>query len=291
MVTKMPESLPLAPGLYIVATPIGNLRDITLRALDVLAGADLLVCEDTRVTGKLVEALGLPKKKMLSYNDHNADSRRGGVLAALAEGKSVALASDAGMPLVSDPGYKLVRDCLDLGIQVTTVPGPSAVLAALQLSGLPPDKFVFLGFLPPKTAARKKFLAAWAAVPATLVAFETGPRLASSLADMAEVLGADRPAAVAREITKKFEESRRDTLSRLAAMYSEEDPPKGEIVVVIGPPEEKAVAADDLDARIKEALKGMSVRDAAAFVAQATGAPKKKVYERALALGKDNDRG
>jgi 16S rRNA (cytidine1402-2'-O)-methyltransferase len=274
----------LSPGLYLVATPIGNLRDITLRALDVLSAASLVVCEDTRMTGKLLSAFSL-KKKMLSYNDHNAPRQRGTVLEAISAGGAVAMVSDAGMPLVSDPGYKLVRDCLDQGFTVTSVPGANAPLAALQLSGLPPDRFVFLGFLPPKSPARRKVFTEWATAQATLIMFETGPRLQDSLADMASVLG-NRPAAVVREITKMFEESRRGTLPELATHYDAEGPPKGEIVVVIGPPPEETVSAETLEFQLRRALKDMSVRDAAAFVAQASGQPKKKIYEMALRIGK-----
>jgi len=279
---KKPVPAALEPGLYLVSTPIGNLRDVTLRALDVLGAADLVVCEDTRVTGKLLEAFDL-KKKMLPYNDHNAGRQRGPIIEAISGGQAVAMVSDAGTPLVSDPGFKLVRDCLDLGLTVTSVPGANAPLAALQLSGLPSDRFVFLGFLPPKQQARRTALQEWAAVKATLVIFETGPRLQESLADMADVLGA-RTAAVVREITKKFEESRRGLLPHLAAHYETEGPPKGEIVIVIGPPEEERVSDETLEAQLRRALKSMSVRDAAAFVAQASGESKKKIYDMALNL-------
>lgn len=277
------RTVDLQPGLYLVATPIGNLRDITLRALDVLGAADLVVCEDTRVTAKLFHAYGL-QKKTISYNDHNADKQRGPLLEKLGNGAKVALVSDAGTPLVSDPGYKLVRDALDLGIPVVPVPGPSAPLAALQLSGLPTDRFVFTGFCPPKREARKKFLQEWAAVKATLLIFETGPRLPDSLRDMADIFSADRPAAVVREITKKFEESRRGTISELAAWYADNEA-LGEIVVVIGPAESKVASDADIETQLKKALETMSVRDAAAFVAAATGEPKKRVYEMALHLG------
>ena len=274
----------LQPGLYLVATPIGNLRDITLRALDVLGAADLVVCEDTRVTAKLLAAYGL-QKKTISYNDHNADKQRAPLLAKLGNGARVALVSDAGTPLVSDPGYKLVRDALDLGIAVTPVPGPSAPLSALQLSGLPTDRFVFTGFCPPKSEGRKKSFQEWMNTKATLLIFETGPRLADSLRDMAEIFGADRPAAVVREITKKFEEARRDTLDNLAAHYADNEA-LGEIVVVVGPAGDAACSDADIKAQLKKALETMSVRDAAAFVAAATGQPKKRVYELALTIGK-----
>ena len=283
---KTLESAPLAPGLYLVATPIGNLRDITLRALDVLGAADLVVCEDTRVSGKLMQAYGM-KARLLPYNDHNADRQRGPIIEKLTAGGRVALISDAGTPLVSDPGFKLVRDCLDLGIAVTAVPGANAVLPALQLSGLPCDRFTFAGFAPPKTVARQEWLRGLAEAPGTLVVYETGPRLAASLADMAAVLGADRPAAVVREITKMFEESRRGTLGALAAEYADAPPPKGEIVVVVGAGVAGAATPEQIDAMLRAALAGMSVRDAAAHVAAATGLPKKRIYERALQVQAD----
>ncbi len=278
------DTAALPPGLYLVATPIGNLRDITLRAIDVLAGADVVVCEDTRVTAKLLNAYDI-KKKTIAYNDHNADKQRGPVLEMLGGGGRVALVSDAGTPLVSDPGFKLVRDALDLGIPVTPVPGACAPVAALQIAGLPTDRFVFVGFLPPKSGARRTALQEWAATPATLVMFESGPRLAASLADMAAVFGADRPAAVVREITKKFEESRRGTLAELAAWYADNEA-LGEIVVLAGPGAAPVATEDDIEAQLSAALKTMSVRDAAAAVAAATGQPKKKIYEIALKLGR-----
>lgn len=278
------DTAALPPGLYLVATPIGNLRDITLRALDVLAGVDVVVCEDTRVTAKLLNAYDI-KKKTIVYNDHNADKQRGPVLEMLGGGGRVALVSDAGTPLVSDPGFKLVRDALDLGIPVTPVPGACAPVAALQIAGLPTDRFVFIGFLPPKSGARRTALQEWLHTPATLVMFESGPRLAASLADMAAVFGADRPAAVVREITKKFEESRRGTLAELAAWYADNEA-LGEIVVLAGPGAAPVATEGDIEEQLAAALKTMSVRDAAAFVAAATGEPKKKVYEMALRLGR-----
>lgn len=285
---KTLETAPLAPGLYLVATPIGNLRDITLRALDVLAAADLVVCEDTRVSGKLMQAYGI-KAKLLPYNDHNAGKQRGPIVEKLAAGGRVALISDAGTPLISDPGYKLVRDCLDLGIMVTTLPGANAVLSALQLSGLPSDRFTFAGFSPAKTVGRKEWLQTLVSAPGTLVIYETGPRLAAALADMAAVLGGEREAAVVREITKMYEESRRGTLASLAEAYAGEDAPKGEIVVVIGTGTEKEASAEDVDDMLRAALATLSVRDAAAHVAAATGLPKKQIYERALQVQNDTE--
>ena len=278
----------LTPALYIVATPIGNLGDLTMRARDILAAADMVACEDTRITGKLLTAFGL-KRPLIAYNDHNADKVRPTLLDALRQGKAVALVSDAGTPLVSDTGYKLVRDVAAAGLAVTAAPGPSALLTALVLAGLPTDRFLFAGFLPPKSGARRTALGELAAVPATLVFYESGPRLAASLADMAAVLG-DRPAAVARELTKLFEEVRRDPLSALAAHYAEAGPPKGEIVVVVGAPAAQAASADTLDAALRRALADNSTRDAAALVAWETGLPRKQVYARALELAREQTR-
>jgi 16S rRNA (cytidine1402-2'-O)-methyltransferase len=271
----------LAPGLYLVATPIGNLADITLRALDVLKRADVVACEDTRVTGKLLAHYGI-RAELLRYDDHSGEAARAALLKRIGAGASVALVSDAGTPLVSDPGYKLLREAAAQGIAIVPVPGASAALAALQVSALPPDRFLFAGFLPPKQAARRKAIAALAAVPATLVFYETGPRLAASLADLAEALG-PRPAAVARELTKLFEEVRRAPLDALAAQYRDA-PPKGEIAIVVGPPAEEEASAHDVDALLARALDVMSVRDAAASVAEASGQPRKDVYRRALQL-------
>lgn len=271
-----------APGLYLVATPIGNLDDITLRAMKLLAGADLIACEDTRMTGKLLTLLGLGRPPMTAYHEHNAERARPALLARLRQGAAVALVSDAGTPLLSDPGFRLVRDCLAGQIPVTSLPGPSALLPALQLSGLPCDRFLFAGFLPPKSAARRRSLSELAAVPATLLFYESPRRLAAALADMADILG-DRPAAVARELTKLHEELRRDLLSRLAIAYAE--PPKGEVVVVVGPPGAAPPAtAESLDDQLTAALRRMSARDAAALVAAALGLPRRQVYSRALAL-------
>ncbi|EKE78386.1 16S rRNA (cytidine(1402)-2'-O)-methyltransferase [Oceanibaculum indicum] len=284
---KITSAASLTPALYIVATPIGNLGDLTMRARDILASADLVACEDTRVTGKLLSAFGL-KRPLIAYNDHNADKVRPTLLDAVRQGKAVALVSDAGTPLISDPGYKLVRDAAEAGLAVTAAPGPSALLAALVLAGLPTDRFLFAGFLPPKSGARRTALGELASVPATLVFYESGPRLAASLADMAAVLG-DRPGAVARELTKLFEEVRRDPLSALAAHYAEAGPPKGEIVIVVGAPAEQEASADTLDAALRRALAGNSTRDAAALVAGETGLPRKQVYARALELAQERD--
>ncbi len=279
------EALPA--GLHIVATPIGNAADITLRALDVLRRVDLIACEDTRVTGTLLVRHAIGTRRF-AYNDHNAERVRPLLLERLRRGERVALVSDAGMPLVSDPGYKLVRAVIDEGLPVTTVPGASAPLAALALSGLPSDRFLFAGFLASRAAARRRELGELAVVPATLILFESARRLAVALADMASVLG-DRPAAVAREMTKRFEEIRRGSLVALAAHYAAAGPPKGEVVVVVGPPasappkndKEAAITLDDM---LRDALVGSSLRDAAAAVAIACGLPRRVVYARALAL-------
>lgn len=283
----IPAGSTLAPGLYVVATPIGNAADITLRALEVLGAADAIACEDSRVTAKLLARHGIAGK-LLPYHEHNAARMRPQILARLAAGERIALVSDAGTPLVSDPGYKLVRACIDAGVTVTPLPGPSAPLAALILSGLPSDRFLFAGFLPAKTAARRRNLSELAGVPATLLFFESAQRLPESLADMAEVLG-DRPAAVTREITKLFEECRRGSLRALAAHYREAGPPKGEIVVVCGGAADGAPAdaAESLDAQLTAALSHLSLKDAAAAVAAATGLPRKQVYARALQLASD----
>jgi len=258
------------------------LRDITLRALDILAAVDFIVCEDTRISGKLLKFFEI-EKKMVSYNDHNAARQRGSLLEKLGNGGRVALISDAGMPLVSDPGYKLVRDCLDLGIAVTSLPGANAPLTALQLSGLPSDKFSFLGFLPPKSEGRKKIMQEWAEVPGSLIVFESAPRLIESLRDMHEIWG-DRPAAVVRELTKMYEQVRRDSLSRLLFLYEEQGAPKGEIVIVVGAATRKEYNEEDLRDALQKALETMSIKEASAFVAHQTELPKKMLYELALKL-------
>jgi 16S rRNA (cytidine1402-2'-O)-methyltransferase len=273
----------LPAGLHVVATPIGNRRDITLRAIDTLRAADLIACEDTRVSGPFVRGLGATAP-LVAYHDHNAARVRPRLLEQMAGGLAVVLVSDAGTPLVSDPGYKLVAECADRGIAVTTLPGPSAPLAALVLSGLPSDRFLFAGFLPPKEGARGTALAELAAVPSTLIFFEAAPRLADSLAQMAAILG-DRAAAVARELTKLHEEVRRGPLADLAAHYRDAGPPRGEIVIVVGPPPPaEAVGEAELDERLRAALATMRVKDAAAAVAAATGLPRRELYARALAL-------
>ncbi|MCS0502495.1 16S rRNA (cytidine(1402)-2'-O)-methyltransferase [Ancylobacter mangrovi] len=270
------------PGLYVVATPIGNLGDVTLRALETLAGADLVVCEDTRVTRRLLDRYGI-ETPLAVYHDHNAEQARPRLLARLAEGAALALVSDAGTPLVSDPGYKLVGAAIEAGHRVVPLPGASASLAALVAAGLPTDRFFFEGFLPAKSGARRNRIAELKAIPATLVLYETGPRLPDCLADLAAGLGA-RPAAVCRELTKAFEEVRRGPLDALAAHYAEAGPPKGEIVLVIGAPVAAAADEEDVDAALRRALASLSVKDAAAAVAAAMGVPRRAVYARALAL-------
>ena len=271
----------LPPGLYIVATPIGNLSDLSPRAADVLARADLIAVEDSRVTAKLLRHIGV-KRPMLPYHDHNGERVRPQLLERM-RGGSVALVSDAGTPLISDPGYKLVRDARAAGIPVVTVPGPCALVAALTLSGLPTDRFLFLGFLPPKSGARAAAIAEVASVRATLVLYESGPRLAATLTALQGGLG-DREAAVAREISKKFEETVTGTLSELAERYSAAAP-KGEIVIVVAPPgEAEPVSEEALDAALREAMGRLSASRAAAEVAEKLGVPRRQAYERALKL-------
>jgi 16S rRNA (cytidine1402-2'-O)-methyltransferase len=272
----------LAPGLHLVATPIGNLGDITLRALWVLRNVDRILCEDTRVTARLLARFGIDKP-LDPYHDHNADRVRPAVLDALRSGARLALVSDAGTPLVSDPGFKLVREAAAEGLAVTTAPGPSAAITALILSGLPPDAFLFAGFLPPRSAARRRALEAWRDLAATLVFFEGPSRLAQSLADMAAILG-NRPAAVARELTKRHEEVRRGGLAQLADHYRTAGAPRGEMVVVVGPSEASASAEIDLDAEMRQLLARLSLRDAVAELAERTGLGRQALYRRALTL-------
>ncbi|HSV02298.1 MAG TPA: 16S rRNA (cytidine(1402)-2'-O)-methyltransferase [Phenylobacterium sp.] len=272
---------PLAPGLYVVATPIGNLRDITLRALDVLAAADLVLAEDTRVTGKLLSAFGLAAR-LERYDEHAAARTRPKALAALAQGARVALVSDAGTPLISDPGYRLVREAAGAGHAVIPIPGASALIAGLSAAGLPTDRVLFAGFPPPRSAARRRAFEELAGIRATLVFFEGGSRLAASLADMAAVFG-DREAVVCRELTKLHETIVRGPLGALAA-----DPqfarPKGELVVLVAAGRETAASAADAEAALVEALSRLKPAAAAAEVARALGLPRRELYRRALAL-------
>ena len=271
----------LSPGLYIVATPIGNLGDLSPRAADILARADVIAVEDSRVTAGLLRHVGT-KTPMLPYHDHNAEGVRPGLIARMA-GEAVALVSDAGTPLISDPGFKLVRDARAAGHVVVTIPGPCAAVAALTLAGLPTDRFLFVGFLPSKAHARAEAIAEIATIRATLVMYESGPRLGACLAALADGLG-DREAAVTREITKKFEEAVTGTLSTLAARYADA-PPRGEIVIVVAPPGEAPPAsAEDGDAALAEALTRLSTGQAASEVAKTLGLDRKALYARALEL-------
>src|SRR5580692_4555779 len=279
----------LAPGLHIVATPIGNLGDITLRALETLAGVDAIACEDTRVTRKLLDRYAIATP-LTPYHDHNAEQARPVLLRRLAEGGSIALVSDAGTPLISDPGFKLVRAAHDAGYPVTALPGASATLAALTTAGLPTDQFFFAGFLPPKPGARRTRIAELARVPATLVLFETGPRLAATLADLAAGLG-PREAAVCRELTKLHEEIRRGDLETLSQNCAASEL-RGEIVVVIGPPPASVeVSLSDADTLLRQALTRVSLKDAVGEVADVTGLPRRELYQRALVLAKESGHG
>ena len=270
------------PGLYIVSTPIGHARDISLRALDTLYHADIIACEDTRVTGKLMNRYGL-KTPLTPYHDHNAPRARPQLIERLNRGEIVALVSDAGTPLISDPGYKLVCDCHDADLKVIAIPGASSIMTALVISGLPTDRFVFEGFLSSKTKARQDALRELVPIPGTLVFLESAKRLAASLSDMALVLG-DRPAAVTRELTKMFEESRRGGLLELTAHYKQAGPPKGEVTIVVGPPQITEIDDQALDDLLVDALRNSSLRDAVKHVTQVSGLGHKKVYSHALAL-------
>jgi 16S rRNA (cytidine1402-2'-O)-methyltransferase len=278
---SVPMNDKLEPGLYIVATPIGNLSDLSPRAAAILANADLIAVEDSRVTAKLLRHIGV-RRPMAPYHDHNADKVRPGLIERM-RGEAIALVSDAGTPLISDPGYKLVRDARAAGVNVVTIPGPSAVIAALTLAGLPTDRFAFFGFLPSKTGARTAAIAEAASFRGTLAFYESGPRLAASLAALREGLG-EREAAVAREISKRFEETVTGTLSELAARYAEA-PPKGEIVIVVAPPGAAEAAGEaEVDAALREAMARLTPSRAAAEVAATLGLPRRAVYERAQRL-------
>ena len=283
------EAAKLPGGLYLVATPIGHLADVTLRALEVLAAADVIACEDTRVTRKLAEHYGVATP-LTPYHEHNAAEARPKILARLARGEAVALVSDAGTPLISDPGYKLVRAAQDADHPVTAIPGASSVLTALNVAGLPTDRFFFEGFLPPKQTARQKRIVTLAGIPATLVLFESGPRLAATLADLAEGL-APRAAAICRELTKLHEEVRRGDLASLARNYAAGGETRGEIVIVVAPPEEAETQSADVDDMLRRALARVSLKDAVGEVALASGRSRREVYQRALELTKDGGDG
>ncbi|MGV3551345.1 16S rRNA (cytidine(1402)-2'-O)-methyltransferase [Rhizobium sp.] len=274
---------PLELALYLVATPIGNLGDITLRALETLAAADVVAAEDTRVTRVLLDRFAISARPY-AYHEHNADEVGPKLIEQLSQGKSVALVSDAGTPLVSDPGYRLVKETVAAGYKVVPIPGPSSTITALSASGLPSESFFFAGFLPQKEKARRDRLEEVKAVPGTLIFFESPHRLPSSLADMAAVLGG-RDASVCRELTKAFEEFRRGTLTELAAYYGENDNVKGEIVICVAPPDaEEAPAGEVLDDMLRLLLEEMTVSRAAAEAAKQTGLPKKELYQRLLEL-------
>ncbi len=282
----------LRAGLYCVATPIGNLRDITMRALDILKAVDVVFCEDTRVTRKLMNTYQISAKLQV-YNDHSGDAVRERVIEMIRQGKALALVSDAGLPLISDPGYKLVRACQNNGLYVTTIPGASAGLSALQISGLPSNKFCFLGFLPSKRSLRRKVLSEWAGVDATLIAFETAPRLVASLGDIREILG-EREIAVVREITKKFEEVKREKPEILLQYYEKNGKPKGEIVLVIAPLGDScSVSLEDaaLVDMLRDALESMKVKDAVNLVGERTGLKKSDLYNIALGITKEGKEG
>jgi 16S rRNA (cytidine1402-2'-O)-methyltransferase len=277
-------SCKLPVGLYVTATPIGHLGDMTLRALVTLANVDVIACEDTRNSGTMLARYGI-KKPLFSYHDHNADRVDNKIIERLKNGESVALISDAGLPLISDPGFGLVKKCRESGIAVTVIPGANAALTALVGSGLPTDQFHFVGFLPSKAAARQKAIAAFATLPGTILLYEAPQRLAACLADLTKILGSDRQAAVARELTKLFEETRTGTLGKLADFYADQTV-KGEIVIVIAPAAEPACAdVADVEALLKNTLKTESLRDAVSAVSAATGARKSEVYALALQFG------
>jgi len=279
----------LEAGLYFVATPIGAARDITLRGLDILSCADVLAAEDTRNTRRLLDihAIGLKGRPLVAYHDHNGSAQRPKLLAAIEAGKSVAYVSDAGTPLISDPGYALARAVIEKNLKVVAAPGASAVLTALCVAGLPTDHFFFAGFLPQKKAARQKTLVSMRDIPGSLVFFENAKRVGKTLSDMVQTLGGDRQAAVCRELTKKFEETRRGSVSELAAFYANETP-KGEIVLLVAPPQDREITDEDLTLALRQALaEGGSLRDAVDFVVTGTGLSRKRVYQRALKLEKE----
>ena len=274
----------LKPGLYIVSTPIGNAQDITLRALNTLRKADVIVCEDTRVTSKLL-AIHNITRPLISYHEHNATSARPKIISRLKRGEIVALVSDAGTPLISDPGYRLVKACVNEAIYLTHIPGASSILTSLVLAGLPTDKFLFAGFPPNKVGKRINFFEHLKFIPATLIFLENPKRLAKSLKDMTHVFGA-REAALARELTKKFEEIQRGSLKALSDYYKKADLPKGELIILVSPPSTKntVLPHSEVDSLLKKALKKSTLKDAVTAVVSATGAPKKEVYTRAIKL-------
>lgn len=276
----------LAPGLYVVATPIGNLADITLRALQTLAAADVIACEDTRNSRVLLDRYGITSR-LMAYHDHNGPQARPIVLEKLAHGGAVALISDAGTPLIADPGYKLVVAAREAGHSVVSIPGPSAVVAALSIAGHPTDQFTFAGFLPSKSKARADAIADLAHLPGTVCLYEAPSRLTNTLDALADGLGAERQASVCREITKRFETVQSGTLAELSKHYGEAEEPRGEIVIVLAPAEQKTTTQEDVDAALRAALKTERVKDAAGLVAEAYGLSRRELYQRALELSKD----
>ena len=283
--TQAWAKIDLPTGLYIVSTPIGNLRDITLRALDTLASVDEIYAEDTRQTQKLLSCYGLSVKQT-SYNDHNAAKRRPEVIGKLKDGKSIALVSDAGTPLISDPGWKLVTESIDAGIEVISVPGASAPLAGLVVSGLPSDRFLFAGFLPSKSGARRQTLRQLSEVKATLIFFERGSRLSDTLKDIGEALGLGRQIVIARELTKFFEEVRRGTVEEIIDLQDNHEAPKGEIVVLVGPPLELILDTATIDEALEKAMRTLSVKNAVAKVSSDLGVARRDCYQRAILIKK-----
>lgn len=282
-----PDITPLEPGLYFVATPIGNARDITLRALDILAAADVIAAEDTRTTRKLLEMHGVPTsgRQMIAYHDHSGPNGRAGILKLLGEGKSIAYASEAGTPMIADPGFALAREAADAGYLVTSAPGASALPTALSLSGLPTDRFLFAGFAPSAAGQRKTWLTDLLATPATTVMFESPKRIQKTLGEICDIAGDGRRVAICRELTKKFEEVLRGTAGELRDILATRAL-KGEIVVVIDRGHDD-VSEDTMEDALRKAMADMSLKDAAAAVAEAYGLPKRKVYQAALALEKE----
>ncbi len=281
------QNISLAAGLYFVATPIGTARDITLRALDVLASADMIAAEDTRSLRRLMEIHGIPLggRRIQAYHDHSGAGARGKIMDALAAGQSVAYASEAGMPLIADPGYDLGRQAAEAGHTVTCAPGPSAALTALTLAGLPTDAFFFAGFLPNASGARRSRIEALRDIPGTLVFYESPKRVAGCLSDLSDILGADRQAALCRELTKKFEEVRRGSLQDLAEAYQDQTP-KGEVVLLVDRSHSPIINESDLEEALKQALQTHSVRDAADLVSKMYDLPRRPIYQQALKLGK-----
>ncbi len=276
----------LAPGLYVVATPIGNLADITLRALQTLAAADVIACEDTRNSRVLLDRYGI-STRLMAYHDHNGPQARPIILDQLADGRAIALISDAGTPLIADPGYKLVVAAREAGHEVVSIPGPSAVIAALSIAGHPTDQFTFSGFLPSKAKAREAAIATLGQLPGTVCLYEAPSRLADTLDALAAGLGGERPASVCRELTKRFETVQPGSLAQLAKHYSATEAPRGEIVIVLAPAEAVETTQASVDDALRAALRTERVKDAAGLVAEAYGLPRRELYQRALELAKD----